>query len=60
MPVRDRVAEWPDPTTEEPNLETLEHWTFDGMAEATDGCEVEPDGVCPHDHVSWLRYLGFV
>ncbi len=24
-----------------------------------DGCQVEPDGECPHGHPSWLVILGF-
>jgi hypothetical protein len=28
--------------------------------EALDGCPVEPDGICPHGHPSWLRYLGLI
>jgi hypothetical protein len=41
-------------------LEALQFWTFDGIAEATDGCQVEPDGWCEHGHVSWLVYLGLI
>ena len=43
-----------------PTMGQLEHWSFDGVAEATDGCQVEPDGRCPHGHLSWLRQLGIV
>lgn len=28
-----------------------------GGCEATDGCWVEPDGVCEHGHPSWLVWL---
>ena len=49
------VTTEPRPTTEE-----LEGWVLDGVAEATDGCTVEPDGVCPHGHSSWLLVLGFI
>lgn len=56
----DRVGPWPEPTEPEPDLETLKFWTFDGVAEATDGCTIEPDGVCEHGFPSWLRYLGYV
>lgn len=47
-------------TEERPTLEELETMTFDGEVTATDGCTVEPDGICPHGHASWLRALGFV
>lgn len=53
--------EWPTPTTPVPDLETLEAWLWeDGGAEATDGCWVECDGRCPHNHPSWLLRLGMV
>ena len=55
-----KPEEWPKPTNEEPSEETLITWFFDTMCEATDGCTVEHDGMCPHRHVSWLRYLGYV
>jgi len=51
---------WPEPTEPEPDMETLEHWTFDGVAEATDGCSIEPDGICEHGHPSWLLALDYV
>lgn len=51
---------WPTPTQAEPDDEELEEWVYDSVVEATDGCRVEPDGVCPHGHPSWLLYLGLV
>ena len=51
---------WPEPTTEHPDIETLEEWDMDGGCEATDGCWVEPDGVCQHGHPSWLLRLGYI
>ncbi len=48
------------PTVPEPTLEQVQFWILDGLAEATDGCEVEPDGLCPHGHKSWLLHLGYV
>lgn len=51
------MDDWPEPTTEEPSLEQIEDWIFDSEVEATDGCIVEPDGICPHGHPSWLLYL---
>lgn len=46
---------WPEPTAEAPEIEDLMAWVDEeGGCEATDGCWVEPDGVCPHGHPSWL------
>jgi hypothetical protein len=56
------MAAWPDDAGEyageKPDIDTLMAWEMDGVCEALDGCLVEPDGVCPHGHPSWLRYLG--
>jgi hypothetical protein len=46
--------QWPKPTVPEPDLERLMHWLFTDVCEATDGCEVKPDGICPHGHPSWV------
>ncbi len=46
--------------TERPDLDTLEEWVSDCVAEATDGCTVEPDGICQHGHRSWLLVLGII
>jgi len=51
---------WPEPTVDEPDLDQLEEWMLDNICESTDGCLVEPDGVCPHNHPSWLLRLGLV
>lgn len=49
------------PTVEAPDIETLKAWMWeDGGCEATDGCWVEVDGVCPHGHPSWALELGLV
>lgn len=45
---------------EVPTIEELTHWVIDGVAEATDGCTVEPDGRCPHGCESWLLALGLI
>ena len=50
--------EWPKPTTDEPDIDQLEEWMWDCCCGATDGCMVEPDGICPHGHPSWILYLG--
>jgi hypothetical protein len=46
--------------TKAPTLKTLRKWSFDGIARATDGCKVEPDGTCPHGAPSWLLKLGMI
>ena len=43
-----------------PTIKTMERWMLDGMAKATDGCKVEPDGTCPHGKPSWLIVLGYI
>jgi hypothetical protein len=48
------------PRRGEPSIEELTRMVFDGVAEATDGCTVEPDGVCPHGASSWLLELGMI
>ena len=52
--------QWPEPTTDEPDLEAIADWMVDSVCEATDGCIVEPDGICPHGHPSWLLRLGLM
>lgn len=52
--------QYPEPTEPEPSFKKLQQWSFDGVAEATDGCTVEPDGICQHGHVSWLIYLELI
>jgi hypothetical protein len=46
--------------TQPPNLDTLIAWMDEGECEATDGCVVEPDGICPHGCQSWLIELGLI
>ena len=48
------------PERERPADEQIEEWLIDGVAEATDGCIVEPDGICPHGKSSWLIELGIM
>lgn len=43
-----------------PTIKTLERYAYDGVAKATDGCRVEPDGTCPHGHDSWLLWCGYI
>lgn len=52
--------DWPEPTTDEPTLETLMQWTDEGRCQATDGCWLEGDVLeCSHGHPSWTVVLGF-
>lgn len=55
-----KITPWPQPTRPQPTLRTIERWAWDGVARATDGCEVEPDGICPHGHPSWMIRLGVI
>jgi hypothetical protein len=55
-----RTKDWPEPVNEEPDTEQLTRWALDSVVEATDGCSVEPDGVCPHGHPSWFLRLGLI
>ena len=54
------VKRWPEPTVEPPDMETLQAWFFDSVCEATDGCIVEHDSTCPHNHPSWFLKLGLI
>ena len=46
--------------TKQPSMKSLEKMVFNGIAKATDGCKVEPDGVCPHGCQSWLLVVGLI
>ena len=52
--------EWPEPLDEEPDYDQLSKWIVDGICEATDGCRIEPDGICEHGYPSWLLYLELI
>lgn len=43
-----------------PSENLLVKWDSQGISKATDGCIVEPDGICPHGYRSWLLELGFI
>ena len=45
---------------EQPSIEELMAMDMDGECIATDGCVVEPDGVCQHGCNSWLIELGVI
>lgn len=52
---------WPEPTEPAPDTELIQEWMVEGGGcEATDGCWVEQDGVCPHGHPSWLLRLELI
>lgn len=51
---------YPRPTQPMPDEDQLEEWTLDSVCDATDGCSVEPDGMCEHGHPSWLLALGLI
>lgn len=44
----------------QPSVETMAEWLSDGIAQAVDGCEVEPDGKCCHGSPSWLLQMGVI
>lgn len=55
------VARAPKPTTpKRPSIATMERWMSSGVAKATDGCTVEPDGHCEHGKPSWLIVEGVI
>ena len=58
--IRNTPALWLEPTTPRPRMAQVQEWMLDSVCEATDGCEVEGDGICPHGHVSWLLRLGLI
>lgn len=43
-----------------PPLEQLMQWESEGGCESTDGCWVEPDGICEHGCQSWLLELRMI
>lgn len=47
-------------TKKAPSMATLERQSSNGIVAATDGCKVEPDGVCSHGHASWLLAMGLI
>jgi len=45
---------------EAPTFDELMEQFNSGLCEATDGCIVEPDGICIHGCKSWLLELGLI
>jgi len=60
MSLRREHQRWPTPTEPAPDDEQLSYWCWDSVCEATDGCIVEPDGICPDGFPSWLLHLGII
>lgn len=58
--MNEQKTEWPEPTEPEPTMNQLIKWAFDSVVDATDGCRVEPDGVCEHGHPSWILRMGLI
>ena len=46
--------------TDTPTIDQLNEWLDAGYMEATDGCIVDPDGVCEHGCESWLLFEGMI
>ena len=52
---------YPPPTVDQPSDDEIGAMLVDAIdTEATDGCLVEPDGLCPHGHPSWLIVLKLI
>lgn len=52
---------YPTPTVDQPSDDEIGAMLVDAIdTEATDGCQVEPDGLCPHGHPSWLIVLKLI
>lgn len=56
----EREAEKGIKEAKQPSIKTMEKWMETGVARATDGCKVEPDGYCPHGKPSWLIAMGLI
>ena len=60
LPTIDQVG-YPAPTVDIPDISQIMEWIEeDSGCEATDGCWVEPDGVCEHGFISWAVHLGLI
>ena len=59
-PVRLEIRTEPVCTPKRPSIATMERWMSSGVAKATDGCTVEPDGHCEHGKPSWLIVEGVI
>jgi hypothetical protein len=52
------MTTWPTPTVEQPDDDDLNEQVSEGVVQATDGCDIELDGICEHGHPSWPLHLG--
>ena len=50
----------PEPTSPAPTMDEVIAWESEGYSEATDGCHIEPDGICEHGHPSWMLHFGLI
>ena len=57
---RETGLPYPEPEYDMPIEAEVEAMLTDSVCPATDGCEVEGDGVCPHGHPSWLLRLELI
>ena len=55
-----QISGSPDPTEQRPSARMLIEWENQGYCDATDGCQVEPDGTCEHGYPSWLLHLRMI
>ena len=51
---------WHELDAEVPSIDDIEDMICDSVVDAVDGCQVEPDGTCPHGTPSWLLVLRFI
>lgn len=56
----DKNTLWPEPVVPVLGLREFERMVLASVVTATDGCAVEPDGVCPHGYPSWLIQMGVI
>lgn len=54
------MNKYPKPLEPMPDDEQIHDWVLDSVCEATDGCTIEPDGICEHGYPSWLLELGLI
>ena len=55
-----KMPKYPAHSQSPPDVHVLCDWEMSGGCEATDGCWVEPDGICEHGHPSWLLIMGLI
>ena len=64
IPERDdgiqKAVVWNGELHRTPSYEEIRDWVYDSVCDALDGCQVEPDGTCPHGAPSWLRAIGMI